>query len=139
MIDCGRRRIWLQLGQSPKIRLISRFVRQQPDRLRGRRFLERRRRCCRPAGVQDDFFRPFARGLDPDDRPIETSRLISEHRRGYWQTPAGDEQQSRKHAPDEHKVAGYGHRLPLLQNRAISARARHRDPVPQTRRNNVDP
>jgi len=42
--------------------------------------------------------------------------LFGEHRLGRRQTPAGDQQQSRKRASDEDKVAGYGHCLPLLQN-----------------------
>jgi hypothetical protein len=115
MIDSGRRCIRLQLGKSLKIRLISRFVRRQPDRLCRRRRLDDRRRYCRLAGDQDDFFRPFMRRLDPDDRSLDGQRLISEHRWGRWQTPAGDHQQSRKRASDEDKVAGYGHRLSLLQ------------------------
>jgi hypothetical protein len=53
------------------------------------------------------------RRLDPDDRSID-GQLIGEHRWGRWQAPAGDQQQSRKHASDEDKVAGYGHRLSLL-------------------------
>src|SRR5258706_2376964 len=115
MIDSGRLSIWFQLGHSLKIRSISRFVRRLPDRLRRRRLLDGRRRYCRLAGVQADFFRPFALRLDPDDRSIEGWRLISEHRWGRWQTPAGDEQQSCKRASDDDKIAGYGHRLPLLQ------------------------
>jgi hypothetical protein len=43
------------------------------------------------------------RRLDPDNRSIEGDRLISEHRWGLWQKPAGDEQQSRKRASDEDK------------------------------------
>jgi hypothetical protein len=50
------------------------------------------------------------RRLDPDNRSIESDRLIGEHRWGRWQTPAGDEQQSRKRATNEDKIAGYRHR-----------------------------
>jgi hypothetical protein len=71
MIDSGRLCIWFQLGHSLKIRLISRFVRRVPNRLRRRRFLDGRRRDGRVAGVQDDLFRPFVRRLDPDDRSID--------------------------------------------------------------------
>jgi hypothetical protein len=53
------------------------------------------------------------RRLDPDDRSIEGDRLISEHRWGLWQKPAGDEQQSRKRASDEDKIAGYRQRSSL--------------------------
>jgi hypothetical protein len=112
MIDSGRRCIWFQLGHSRKIRLVSPLVRRVPDRLRRCRFLDGRRRDGRLAGVQDDLFRPFARRLDPDDRSIDGS-LIGEHRWGRWQTPAGDEQQGRKRASDEDKIAGYRHHLSL--------------------------
>jgi hypothetical protein len=47
MIDSGRRSAWPQLGQSLEIRLISRFVRRQPSRLRRRRFLDGRKRYGR--------------------------------------------------------------------------------------------
>jgi hypothetical protein len=67
------------------------------------------------AGVQDDFFRPFVRRLDPDNRSINGDRLTSKHRRRRWQTPPGDEQQSDERASDEHKIPRYGHRLSLLQ------------------------
>jgi hypothetical protein len=53
-------------------------------------------------------------GLDPDNRPIPADGLISERRWGVWQKPAGDEQQSRKRASDEDKIAGYRHPLSLL-------------------------
>jgi hypothetical protein len=105
MIDSGRLRIRFQLGEGLEIRLMSRFVGR-----RRRRFLDGRSRYDRMAGVQDDLFRPFARRLDPDDRSIDDLGPISEHRWRRWQTPAGDEQQSRKHASDEDKVAGYRHR-----------------------------
>jgi hypothetical protein len=114
-IDSGRLCIWFQLGHSFKIRLISRFVGRSPDRLRRRRFLDGRRRYGRLAGVQDNLFRPFARRFDTNDRSINGWRLISDHRGGFWQTPAGDEQQSRKRASNEDEIAGYGHRLSLLQ------------------------
>jgi hypothetical protein len=55
------------------------------------------------------------RRLDPDNRSIEGDRLISEHRGGLWQKPAGDEQQSRKRASDEDKIAGYRQRSSLLK------------------------
>jgi hypothetical protein len=55
------------------------------------------------------------RRLDPDDRSLERLRPISEPCRGRWQAPAGDEQQSRQRASDDDEIAGYGHRLPLLQ------------------------
>ena len=136
MIDSGRLSIWFQLGHSLKIRLISRFVRHSPDRLRRRRLLNGGRRYCRLAGVQDDLFRPFARRLDPDTCSID-GQLISEHRWGRWQTPAGDEQQSRKRASDEDKVAGYGHRLPLPQIEQFRLAHDH-DTAPQVRRENMD-
>jgi hypothetical protein len=82
MIDRGRRYVWLQLGQSLKIRLIWRFVRRQPDQLHGRWLLDGWKRYCRLAGVHDDFFRPFVRRLDPDDRSLGRLRLISELGRG---------------------------------------------------------
>jgi hypothetical protein len=71
--------------------------------------LDGRRRYCRLAGVEDDFFRPFVRRLDPDNRPINGDRLIGKHRRRYWHTPAGHEQQSDQRASDEHKIPRYGH------------------------------
>jgi hypothetical protein len=55
------------------------------------------------------------RRLDPDNRSIEGDRPISEHRWGFWQKPAGDEQQSRKRASDEDTIAGYRQRLSLLK------------------------
>jgi hypothetical protein len=55
----------------------------------------------------------LVRRLDPDNRSIEGDRLISEHRWGLWQKPAGDEQQSRKRASDEDKIAGYRQRSSL--------------------------
>lgn len=108
MIDRGRLYIWFQLGHCLEIRLISRFFRRWPDGLRRRRFPDGRRRYCRLAGVQDDFFRPFVRRLDPDDRPVD-DWLISEPRWMRWQTPVDDTQQNRKRASDQDKVAGYGH------------------------------
>jgi hypothetical protein len=48
-------------------------------------------------------------GPDPDDRSIKGWRLISERRWELWQTPAGDEQQSRKRASNKDKIASYGH------------------------------
>jgi len=78
--------------------------------MRRRRFVDGRRRYGRLAGVKDDFFRPFVRRLDPYDRPVDGQPLTSEHHRWRWQTPAGDEQQSRKRASNEDKIAGYGHR-----------------------------
>jgi hypothetical protein len=110
MIDSGRLRIRFQLGHCLKVRLISRFFRRQPNRLRRQWFLDGRRRYGRLTGVQDDLFWPLARRLDPDDRSIDDLGPISEHRWRRWQTPAGDEQQSRKRASDEDKVAGYRHR-----------------------------
>ena len=67
------------------------------------------------AGLQNDFFWPFVRGPDPDARPVDVMLMISEHRWGRWQAPAGDEQQGRKCASNEDKVAGYRHRLSLLK------------------------
>jgi hypothetical protein len=64
-------------------------------------------------GIQNDLFRPFSRGLDPDNRSIEGDRLVSEYRWGPWQKPAGDEQQSRKRASDEDQIAGYRQRSSL--------------------------
>jgi hypothetical protein len=135
-IDSGRLPIWFQLGHSLKIRSISRFVRRQPDRLRRRRLFDGRRCYGRLTGVQDDLFRPFARRPDPDDRSID-GQLIVEHRWGRWQTPAGDEQQSRKRSSDEDKVAGYGHRLSLLQIEQFRL-AHDRDTAPPVRRENID-
>jgi hypothetical protein len=75
--------------------------------------------------------------LDPDDCSLERLRTISEPRRGRWQTPAGDEQQSGKRASDDDKIAGYGHRLPLLQIEQCRF-AHDRDAAPQVRRENID-
>jgi hypothetical protein len=108
MIDSGRRSAWPQLGQSLEIRLISRFVRRQPSRLRRRRFLDGRKRYGRLAGVQDDLFRPFARRLDPDDRSID-DQLFGEHRWWRGQTPVGDPQKNHKRASDNRKISSYGH------------------------------
>jgi hypothetical protein len=77
------------------------------------------------------------RRLDPDNRSINGDRLIGKHRPRCWQTPAGDEQQSRKRASDDDKIAGYGHRLPLLQIEQFGL-ARDRDTAPQVRRENID-
>jgi hypothetical protein len=120
-------------GPGLKIGLISRFVRR-----RRRRLFDGRSRYSRMAGVQDDPFRPFARRLDPDDRSIDDLRPISEHRWRRWQTPADDEQQSRKHASDEAKIAGYGHRLSL--RRIEQFRFVHdRDATPQVQRKDIEP
>jgi hypothetical protein len=54
------------------------------------------------------------RRLDPDDRSID-DQLFGEHRRRRWQTPVGDQQQSRERGSDEDKVTGYGHCLSLQQ------------------------
>jgi hypothetical protein len=76
------------------------------------------------------------RRLDPDDRSID-GELIGEHRGGRWQTPAGDQQQGRKRASDDDKIAGYGHRLSLRQ--IEQCRLVHgRDTAPQVRRENID-
>jgi hypothetical protein len=108
MIDSGRRSAWPQLGQSLEIRLISRFVRRQPSRLRRRRFLDGRKRYGRLAGVQDDLFRPFAHRLDPDNRSID-DQLFGEHRCGRWQTPVGYQKKNHKRASDDREISGYGH------------------------------
>jgi len=76
------------------------------------------------------------RRLDPDDRSLERLRLISEPRRGRWKTPAGDEQQSRKRSSDDDKIAGYGHRLSLLQIEQFRL-AYDRVTAPQMRRENI--
>jgi hypothetical protein len=76
------------------------------------------------------------RGLDSDDRSID-GQLIGEHRWGRWQAPAGDQQQSRKRASDEDKVAGYGHRLSLLQIEQFRL-VHDRDAAAQVRRGNID-
>jgi hypothetical protein len=55
------------------------------------------------------------RRRDPDNRSIEDDRLISEHRWGLWQKPAGDEQQCCKRASDEDKIADYRQRSSLLK------------------------
>jgi hypothetical protein len=75
--------------------------------------------------------------LDPDDCSLERLRTISEPRRGRWQTPAGDEQQSGKRASDDEKIAGYGHRLPLLQIEQFRL-AHDRDTASQVWRENID-
>jgi hypothetical protein len=114
MIDGGRPCFWLQQGHSFKIRRIWQFVGQWWSRRLDRRRVYDDGRCeGQLTGVENDFFRPFVRRLDPDNRSIETDRLIGKHRWGRWQTRAGDEQQSRKHASDEDKIAGYRHRLSL--------------------------
>jgi hypothetical protein len=45
-------------------------------------------------------------GLDPDNRSIEGDGLISERHWNVWQKPAGNEQQNRKYAADDDKIAG---------------------------------
>jgi hypothetical protein len=115
-IDGDRRCIWFQLGHSLKIRSI--FLRlQRPRRLRRRRLYDNGRRQGRLAGVQDDFFRPFAVGSDPDGRPFDNLRPIGKTRREFRQSPAGDQQKKSKRASDHHKISGYGHRrqLPRLE------------------------
>jgi hypothetical protein len=54
-------------------------------------------------------------GLDPDNHSIEGDRLIGERRWEVWQKPAGDEQQNRKRASDEDKIAGYRQCLSFLK------------------------
>jgi len=76
------------------------------------------------------------RRLDPDDRSLERLRLISEPRRERWKTPTGDEQQSGKRASDDDEIAGYGHRLPLLQIEPFRL-AHDRDAASQLRRENI--
>ena len=46
---------------------------------------------------------------------LSMTQLPGEHRRRRWQTPVGDQQQGRKRASDDDKIAGYGHCLLLLQ------------------------
>jgi hypothetical protein len=46
-------------------------------------------------------------GLDTDNHCFKEAGLISERRWAVWQKSAGDQQQSRKHASDEDKLAGY--------------------------------
>jgi hypothetical protein len=116
MIDGGRPCFWLQQRHSFKIRRIRRFVGQWWSRRLDRRRVYDSGRCDgQLTGVENDLFRPFVRRLDPDNRSIETDRLIGKYRCGRWQTRAADEQQSRKRASDEDKIAGYGHRLSLLK------------------------
>jgi hypothetical protein len=116
MIDGGRLCIWLEQGHSFKIRLIRRLVRRwRTRRLDRRRVYDNGRFDGRLTGVQNHLFRPFVRRLDPDNRSIEGDRLIGEHRWGHWQKPGGDEQQSRKRASDEDKIADYRQRLSLLK------------------------
>jgi hypothetical protein len=76
------------------------------------------------------------RRLDPDDRSLERLRPVSEPRRERWQAPAGDEQQSRKRASDNDKIAGYGHRLSLLQIEQFRL-AHDRVTASQMRRENI--
>jgi hypothetical protein len=101
MIDSGRLCIWLQLGQSLKIRLISHFVRRQLGRWR---LLDGRVRYCRLAGVQDDFLRPFLRRSDPDNCLVDDFRSVTESRRRLRQAPVGYEKQSSERASDEHEI-----------------------------------
>src|ERR1700733_853177 len=116
MIDGGRLCFWLQQRHSCKIRLIRRFVgKWWSPRLDRRRVHDNGTCDAQLTGVQNDLFRPFVRRLDPDNRSIETDRLIGKYRWGRWQTRAGDEQQSRKRASDEDKIAGYRHRLSVLK------------------------
>jgi hypothetical protein len=77
------------------------------------------------------------RRLDPDDRSLGRLRLISELGRGRWQALAGDEQQSGKRASDDDEIAGYGHRLPLLQIEQFRL-AHDRDTALQEWRENID-
>lgn len=111
MFDGSRPSIWLEQGHSFKLRLIRRFGRRQLNRRLDRwRVHDNWNFSGQLTGIQNDLFRPFLRRFDPDNRSIEGDRLISEHRWGLWQKPAGDEQQSRKRASNEDKIAGYRHR-----------------------------
>jgi hypothetical protein len=90
-----------QLGHGFEIRSISRFIRRKLHR---QRLLDGGRRYRRPASVQRNLVRPFARRPDPDSRPID-SQPFNKQRWGLRQAPAGDDQQSGKHASNDNKIA----------------------------------
>jgi hypothetical protein len=68
VMSIGRLFIRIWLGQGVNARLIRHFVRQWLDRLLGRRHLDGHWRECRLIGIQDNLFRPFLLGSDPDSR-----------------------------------------------------------------------
>ena len=79
-VDRPRTGIWF--GQGVTARLIRHFDRRRFDRLLGRRYFDGAWQERRLIGIQDDRFRPFPLGCDPDGRPLDDVRPIAKARRG---------------------------------------------------------
>jgi hypothetical protein len=84
--------IWF--GQGVDALLIRYFVRRRFDRLLGRRYFDGAWQERRLIGIQDNRFRPFALGCDPDGRPLDDVRPIEDVSRGFGQKPASNQQKS---------------------------------------------
>jgi hypothetical protein len=110
MPSCAQPCIRVQLSQSLETGFTRCFLgRQRSRRCSKRQYFASRRHERRLAGIELNFFRPFALGFDPDDRARDDLRAISENRRGLGKTPADCQQQSSKRASDKHKILGHGH------------------------------
>jgi len=116
MLTCAQPCIRTQLRQSLKIRFARCFLeRWRSRRCSSRRYFAGRRHDRRLAGIELNFFRPFAFGLDPNDRRRADLRAIGRNRRRHGTIPADDQEQSSKRASDKHKIPGHGHSPSLLQ------------------------
>src|SRR5258706_9174684 len=74
--------------------------------------------CLRPVAERDAASSPFARGSDPDGRPVDNLRPIRETRRGLpakTSRLSTEEQQARFRQPQNILAMGSAH-LPPLQN-----------------------
>lgn len=90
-------------------RLIRCLIGQARDQLLGRRHLDAWCWDRQLTGIQDNLFRPFALGSDPDRRPVNDLRPIRKTLRVLRQRPAGYQQKKSKRASDNYKIFGNGH------------------------------
>jgi hypothetical protein len=114
--SCAQPCIQVQLSQ----RLETRFTRRAFMWPQGRRFSNRRnfngrRHDRRLAGVELNFFVPFALGLDPDRHRRADLWAIGDNRRRRGPIPACDQEQSSKRASHNHKIPGHRHSPSLLR------------------------
>jgi hypothetical protein len=116
MPSCAEPCIRAQLSQSLENGFTGCFLRRQRSRrCSNRRDFASRRHDRRLAGIELNFFRPFALGFDPDRRRGDDLRAISKNRRRRGTVPADHQEQSSKRASDKHKILGHEHSPSLLQ------------------------
>jgi hypothetical protein len=116
MPSCAQPCIRAQLSQTLETGFTRRVLgRQRSRRCCNRRYFVSRRHDRRLAGIELNFFRPFALGLDPDRHRRDDLWAISENRRSFGTIPADEQEQSSKRASHKHKIPGHGHSPSLLR------------------------